>query len=153
MHLEFRQINQDIADAIVAWHYEEPYTFYDQNQDEEDLEEFLNPENWPHGHYSAHDKEGQLVGSFFFEMKGEILTIGLGLRPDLTGRGIGINFINAGIEFAKQKYNPTHLCLSVATFNKRAIKAYQKAGFEKGEVFLQKTNGGEYEFLRMSRPA
>jgi hypothetical protein len=42
----------------------------------------LNPERF----YEAVDDEGSLVGHFYFEQKGEALEIGLGLRPELTGR-------------------------------------------------------------------
>jgi ribosomal-protein-alanine N-acetyltransferase len=43
--------------------------------------------------------------------------------------------------------------LSVATFNQRAINVYRKVGFEDLEVFVNKTNSGQYEFLRMAREA
>ncbi len=142
-------MDQKGAETIVAWHYEEPYTFYDTDQDAEDLEEFLDPENWPDRRYTIHDDEGDLIGFFSFKMRGETLDIGLGLRPDLTGKGMGLEFVKAGMEYGVSRFHPDRFSLAVATFNQRAIRVYLKAGFERGEIFLNKTNGGEFEFLRM----
>jgi hypothetical protein len=41
----------------------------------------------------------------------------------------------------------------VATLNERAIGAYERGGFRRGEVYTHETNGGEYEFLPMWREA
>lgn len=38
------------------------------------------------------------------------------------------------------------ICLSVADFNQRAQKVYEKVGFEKTREFLQGTNGSMYRF-------
>ncbi|WP_226582538.1 hypothetical protein [Halobacillus litoralis] len=38
---------------------------------------------------------------------------------------------------------------AVASFNKRAIQLYEKAGFVKKHSFIQATNGGRYEFTAM----
>lgn len=46
-------------------------------------------------------------------------------------------------------YNQNYLMLAVAKFNQRAVKVYQKLGFKILEEYLQKTNGGEYEFYKM----
>ena len=141
------------AAAITAWHYEGPYAFYDMEQDPEDLAELLDPHSWENRTYAVTDEEGELVGFFCFEQKGEAVEVGLGLRPDRTGKGLGRAFLAAGLAFARETFAPKTFTLSVATFNQRAITLYRQAGFEDGEVFQQETNGGQFAFLRMTRRA
>ncbi len=31
--------------------------------------------------------------------------IGLGMRPDITGNGFGLQFVNAGLAFSEEKYD------------------------------------------------
>ncbi len=75
--------------------------------------------------------------------------IGLGMKPELTGKGMGLDFLKAGLSYAISKYNPKVITLLVATFNERAIKVYKKAGFESVETFNQDINGSRFEFLKM----
>ncbi len=75
--------------------------------------------------------------------------IGLGMRPDLTGKGNGKEFLKATISFIKTEFKPEKITLSVATFNKRAIKLYRKVGFKNVDTIMQETNGSTFEFLKM----
>ena len=139
------------AVAIAQWHYSEPYTFYDLKSDRNDYEEFLNLAKWKRdSKFSVIDDHGELVGLFEFSYKNGVVDIGLGIRPDLTGRGIGLSFFLAGLKFASEKFSPKQFTLSVAAFNARAIKVYEKAGFRIVRTFWNKTNGGIYKFLEMS---
>jgi [ribosomal protein S18]-alanine N-acetyltransferase len=100
------------------------------------------------------DDSDELVGHFSFKLKGDrTLEIGLGLRPDLTGRGFGGSFVEAGLEFAREQFEPEQFVLGVATFNERAIKVYERAGFARVRVYMHVTGGAEWEFLEMARPA
>jgi ribosomal-protein-alanine N-acetyltransferase len=151
MKFAFKPMDEDGAHAIAGWHYEGMYAFYDMEQDLEDLEELLDQRNWDDHYYTVTDDRGDLIGFFSFEQEGEVLVVGLGLKPDLTGRGWGQAIFEAGHDFARNKYRPVTFVLGVATFNQRAIHVYRKAGFEDVEVFMNSTNGGQYEFLRMAR--
>jgi ribosomal-protein-alanine N-acetyltransferase len=150
----FAPLSQGEAEAMAEWHYPEPYSFYDWMADPDDLREVLDP--WLRGeaYWAAKDDMGALVGHFSFKPKEpRVLEIGLGLRPDLTGRGLGGPFLAAGLEFARTRFAPEWFVLSVATFNERAIKVYERAGFVRERVYMHSTSGGEWEFVEMSRPA
>lgn len=150
MDWKFSKMTQAQAEDIAYnWHYEGEYSFYDIQADEEDFQEFIDPEQRGESFFVVEDK-GELMGFFNFNEKGSnIVDIGLGMRPDLTGKGAGLAFIASGVEFAKSSYKPGKLTLSVATFNQRAIKVYKKAGFIERETFMQDTNGSRFEFVRM----
>jgi ribosomal-protein-alanine N-acetyltransferase len=75
------------------------------------------------------------------------------LRPDLTGQGLGVGYLLAGLEFARERFSPRSFTLSVATFNECAIRAYERAGFRRGAVYTHHTNGADYPFLAMAREA
>jgi ribosomal-protein-alanine N-acetyltransferase len=154
MRFIFRQMNEQDARAIAEWHYEGSYAFYDMDQDADDLAELLNPRSWEEKYYAVLDEQGELAGFFDFTKEGKTVEIGLGLRPDLTGkrRGVGLEFVEAGLEFARNKYTASAFRLRVATFNRRAICVYEKAGFRPMRVFMHETNGGEHEFLEMVLP-
>jgi ribosomal-protein-alanine N-acetyltransferase len=79
--------------------------------------------------------------------------VGLGLRPDLTGKGLGHGFLVARLEFARRSFPPEVFRLAVATFNERAIKVYEGVGFVQGWIYRHETNGGVSEFLEMERRA
>jgi [ribosomal protein S18]-alanine N-acetyltransferase len=150
----FRPMNDEEAREISGWRYDPPYDFYDATSDPDDLAELLDPKRRREGaYYAAFDESGSLVGFFQFEEKGQIVEVGLGLRPDLTGRKLGLGFMLAGLEFARRHFSPTGFRLSVATFNERAILVYERAGFRRGEVFMHHTNGGDHRFLLMTREA
>lgn len=149
MKFEISKMKQSDAVEISKWHYEGMYSFYDFSQDEEDLRELLDPDNWNSLYYSVHDEFGALVGFFSFYEKGEDIEVGLGLRPDLTGKGYGVTFLESGMAFAISKFKPKSISVSVAKFNERAIKVYKNAGFEVISSFKNFTNGAWYDFLHM----
>ncbi|MGH3132877.1 MAG: GNAT family N-acetyltransferase [Gaiellaceae bacterium] len=146
-------MTQDEAETIAGWSYEPPYDFYDAHADEADRVELLTAGGRGDRYFSARDARGELVGSFVFEREGDVVIIGLGLRPDLTGRGLGSSFVEAGVDFARERFAPRRLSLSVADFNVRAITVYERAGFVRTRSFLHETNGGTFSFVEMQRPA
>ncbi len=151
MHFCLAPMNEVYARAIAGWHYDGIYAFYDMDQDQEDLAELLSPASWAEHYYAVLDGD-ELVGFFCFEREDNAVVIGLGLRPDCTGKGLGLSFMQAGLDFAGQRYHRAEFRLTVATFNQRAIRLYERLGFEAAGTFMNETNGGQYEFLRMVKP-
>lgn len=66
------------------------------------------------------------------------LDICLGVRPDLTGHGHGAEYVNAVIDFAYSTYAPDRLRVTIAAFNRRALRVWENAGFQ----VIQKFRGG-----------
>ena len=162
MHFAFRPLTEDDARVMTAWRYPGPYAFYDL--DAADLAEVL--AELP-DYLAAADEIGNLAG-FFSSGPGaqvpgghraglyppDALDIGLGLRPDLVGRGLGPAFVAAGLAHLRDNLSPPpeRFRLSVATFTARAIRAYARAGFRSGPRFLSPVRGVETEFLLMLTP-
>ncbi len=151
MRYIFRPMSGQAAYAIACWRYEDVYSFYNAESDPDDLAELLDLHNWPDHYYEAVNAQDDLIGFIYLKRDGLVVEIGLGLRPDLTGRGLGLQFLLDALDFAAQRDAPASFRLLVATFNQRAIRVYTKAGFQPDGVVMQRTNGGEYEFLRMVR--
>jgi [ribosomal protein S18]-alanine N-acetyltransferase len=150
----FAPLSQDEAEAIAEWRYPDPYSFYDWTADPDDLRELLDPALRGDAYWAATDDAGSLVGYFSFKAKEEqTLELGLGLQPDLTGQGLGGAFLAAGLDFGRARFRPKRFVLSVATFNERAITVYERAGFARDRIYMHWTNGAEWEFVEMSRPA
>lgn len=137
------------AHAIAAWRYPAAYAFYDADADPAELAELLDPAGWGVRWFAVDDDE--LVGLFVFKLQDGQAEVGLGLRPDLTGRGLGLPFVQAGLRFAEQALGATSFTLAVAAFNERAITVYERAGFVAGEHYLHATNGALHDFVRMTR--
>lgn len=150
MIFKFQKLSQKNA-LIIAdeWKYEGIYAFYDMSEDIEDYKEFVNEElRNKHDFYEA--KIGnELVGYFCITIIDNMLEIGLGLKPSMCGKGIGKEFLTQILIFIKDNYTYEKLTMAVATFNKRAIKVYHACGFKDNGVYMQKTNGGIYEFLNL----
>ena len=145
-------MGEDEARQIAAWRYEPPYSFCDADADADDLALLLGKESRDGRYFSAFS-DGALVGFFEFKSDGDDVIIGLGLRPDLTGRGLGLPFVEVGMAFSREHFRPSRFRLSVATFNERAIRVYQRAGFLPSRTYDHETNGGVHPFLEMTRPA
>jgi [ribosomal protein S18]-alanine N-acetyltransferase len=76
------------ARAVAAWRYPGEYSFYDADADAGDLAELLNPAGWGHRYFAADEEtRRELAGLLAVKLSGRVAKIGLGLRPDLTGRG------------------------------------------------------------------
>ncbi len=145
----FRAMTQTDAEQIARWHYPEPFSFYDASADANDLAELLDPALRGDDYASVEDEAGELVGFFQFKLRPEAIEVGLGLRPDLTGRGLGRSFLEAGLRELRSRFGPSRIVLAVATFNQRAITVYERAGFASVRTYLHSTNGGEWEFVEM----
>lgn len=149
MKYHFVPMNAAYAHTIVdAWKYENEYSIYDYSNEAEHI---LDVDSWGKGLFAILNPDGELVGELSIEIidaqdqytdyqeyENEALVnqrqlwVGFGLRPDLVGRGSGAEFVTACVDYAvKQcRYRGEFARLGVATFNQRAIRAYEKAGFQ-----------------------
>ncbi len=133
----FRPLVRAQAEDIVSWRYPEPYVLYNVPADRsaEIVEAMLQP----HFHYySVHDAKGELIAFRCFgpdaqvvggDYSAEALDMGGGLRPDFTGRGLGGAVLGAAIDFAIQMFQPSRVRATVASFNHRALRVCQRAGY------------------------
>ena len=154
MIFSFQQMKQEEAKEIADnWKYSGQYSFYDTTADEEDYREFTDPVKRGNGYFSCY-VDNKLAAYYSVNIVEESKAeVGLGLKPGLTGKGYGLNFVNNVMAHISSRHSVTVFMLSVASFNQRAIKVYKKAGFKEAEIFTQNTNGGSYEFLRMVKCA
>lgn len=157
--MELSIIDMKIEDAkeISRWTYEEPYSLYSMDGSNDTIEELMD------GSYYTVLNGKNIIGYYCYGKSAQVpggrteglynntdaLDIGLGLRPDLTGKGIGGEFVLKGIEFGINKYKPSMVRLTVAAFNKRAISVYKKVGFEIETSFVNKRNEEERQFTIM----
>ncbi|HWS80397.1 MAG TPA: hypothetical protein VN178_05180 [Rubrobacter sp.] len=95
MRFALKQITPSDARTISCWRYEEPYSIYDG--DPTSVDAILQPRS---SYHSVHDESGDLAGYFCFGEDAQVasgkrlglvetepaLDVGLGMRPDLTGR-------------------------------------------------------------------
>lgn len=79
--------------------------------------------------------------------------LSLYLRPDLTGQGLGEEFVSECANYATSHYELTkHIIkLAVALFSQRAIKVYQRAGFVETTRTVRDTPIGKVDFIEMER--
>lgn len=149
---EFQRMTQREAEEIAyTWKYDGVFSFYDMTADEEDLLEFIDGSKRGEHVFSSYVK-GKLTGFLTLDFVEGNIDIGLGLKPDWTGKGNGRGFLQSALSFIHSRYTFHALSLSVASFNQRAISLYSHMGFVRNGTFLQETNGGEYEFIRMILP-
>ncbi len=151
----FRPLRWRDVPAIGAWRYEPPYDCYNLGYTYVFLAVLNSRLRGAVGveFYGVWSDADELVGMFTFTRRGKVITLGLAMRPDLTGKGNGLEFVRAGMAFAKRRFAPTSFRLEVRTFNQRAIKVYERAGFMPGKTFSKLTGHGVQEFLEMKRDA
>ena len=122
------------AREIVGWHYEPPYDLYDLGTDDVDqvVEDLLDPSNAYHAILTA---AGELVAFCCFGPDGQVpggnygqeaLDLGLGVRPDLTGRGQGTSYVRTVLAFAQRKFAPPGYRVTIAEFNARAQRVWAR---------------------------
>ncbi|MHB8576281.1 MAG: GNAT family N-acetyltransferase [Dehalococcoidia bacterium] len=140
MQLHFDSMTEAAAEQIGAWCYEPPYDLY--NLGTSVVAALLAPAN---RYFAAVDHESQVIGFCCFGLEGRVpggaydddslLDVGVGLRPDLTGRRLGPQYLVAVLAFGMARYAPIGFRATVAAFNKRSIRACEKAGFKASDAF------------------
>jgi [ribosomal protein S18]-alanine N-acetyltransferase len=143
-HLLVAPMTAADARAILTWRYPEPYAFYSMASEDvaAELPYFLDPANAFH---RVGDEQGTLVGFCSFGEDAQVpggdytlpaLDIGLGMHPDLTGQGNGAAFLAAILAFANQHFAPERLRATVAVFNRRSQRMFERQGFQVVQRFM-----------------
>jgi [ribosomal protein S18]-alanine N-acetyltransferase len=141
-------LTDEHAAAIGEWRYEFPYEWYDTSADPRRVDLFAQPAR-REGLRAVIGDSGDLVGFFNFVREGDEVRIGLGMRPDLTGRGLAQPFIQAGLDYARTEWEPKRFRLWFAWWNERALRAYRRAGFRA----VAEHEARRSRFVEMERPA
>jgi len=170
MKFSFIPMTDYYAHQIVEhWKYPGEYAIYDYINEADHM---LDSDGWANGIFAVLDEGEELIAELsieFFDESGQYtnyldfgdetlintrqLWIGFGLRPDLVGQGNGAGFVTACLEFALARfpYHGKYAHLGVAEFNQRAIRAYQKAGFQIYDRVVGEIAGQQFDCVYMQK--
>ncbi|HEY7340705.1 MAG TPA: GNAT family protein [Ktedonobacterales bacterium] len=167
MDVTFQPITPKLAHELAAWRYPAPYDTYDIGDEAAALAEMLDSRSPWFVTFETEDEDGAPLGYCCFGTAAEVgwegesrlwtmddrtLSVGLGLRPDLTGQRLGLPFFAAVLAFAAERFRPTAFRLFVLPFNQRAIRVYERAGFRHvGTLDAPDSGSDAHLFLEMRR--
>jgi ribosomal-protein-alanine N-acetyltransferase len=138
------------AADIVTWCYPAPYDTNDMTGAKADF--LADPAS---GFFALTDETG-LIGFRSFGPDGQVpgwtydgsaLDTGGGLRPELTGRGLGRKAIATGLDFGQRRFGPPAFRVTIASYNLRAQRVVEALGFRNVGSFLAASTGQSYEVL------
>lgn len=136
------------AAEIVTWQYPAPYDRYDMTSIDPAV--LARPDS---GFFAVTDAAG-LIGFRSFGADGQVpggdyddsaLDTGGGLRPDLTGHGLGREAVRTGLGFGQRLLRPAAFRVTIAAFNIRAQRVVTSLGFCRVASF--RAPAGRYEIL------
>jgi ribosomal-protein-alanine N-acetyltransferase len=138
------------AAEIITWRYPVPYDCYDMTGADP---AFLTSSA---SGYCALVDGARLIGFRSFGTDGQVpgwdydssaLDTGGGLRPALTGNGLGREAIQTGLDFGRRQFSPAAYRVTVATFNIRAHRVVGALGLRNIGSFRASADGRSYEIL------
>ncbi len=151
MSFVFRPLEATDVYVIAGWRYVSPYDIYNLNPpDQAGVQLFLDT------YYGLTEEGEELVAFCCFGAEGQVpggdysppaLDIGMGVRPDLTGQGQGLVYVRAILDFARQTFQPALFRVTVAEFNQRALRVWEKASFRPGQTFRRDLDGLPFVLL------
>ncbi len=135
---KLEEMTEEYANIINTWRYGPPYEAYSFDGDIDDFEQIMS------GYYFAVVEKEEVVGFFCLGPAAQKITdeneyifedesytdIAFGLRPDLTGKGLGNAFLETCINEAKRFFPEDGVRLCVMKNNTRAVNLYRKHGFK-----------------------
>ena len=147
--ITYHKTTEEEKYAIAEGRYIGDYAIYNGAPYEEQKKRgvgFANPRN---NFYSFYD--GTVLIGFInlYEEKTGVF-FGIGANPDCCGRGYGQLMTKTACENSRSLFPGKPLYLEVRTWNTRAVRCYEKAGFHiVGEPIRQTTSAGEGVFYHM----
>ena len=149
MELFFTPLAKEDASEMIGWRYKSPYDVYNL-ADTDTIEYLINPKNQ---FYAFKDEQGKLIGYCSFGLDGQVpggdyradaLDIGMGINPEFVGRGFGARYASLVLNIAKEKFSATQCRVTIAKFNHRAQKVWEKVGFQPVQEFTFEVTGIEF---------
>lgn len=132
MLFSIRGLTQADMLEISGWRYAAPYNVYDESAAGLDASLYR----------ALVDKAGTLAGVFCWGPEGRVgpaaelyasdpapLDFGMGLRPELTGKGLGQLAAHQALQWLRDAFAPPSFRLAVLHWNLRAQKVYARLGF------------------------
>lgn len=150
--LKATEMTEDYAELISQWRYPAPYESYSMKANQEEIDQLMNGL-----HAAVLDEAGVLTGFLAFGWAAQVRgaasesiyedesfsDIALGLKPELCGRGLGIELVQCAISFIKALFPEDGVRLTVRADNPRAVRVYRRAGFREAETFTHE-DGANY---------
>lgn len=148
--LELKQMKIKEAQLICEWKYPKEYSIYDMpsySLMESKGIALAKPKNLKN-YYVFYDGD-TLIGFINLLNEEKLVFLGIGVAPVHCSRGYGQQTLKQAIELSSELYGDKKIYLEVRTWNKRAVRCYEKAGFTIINTFQQETYAGKGEFYRM----
>lgn len=141
------------AGQVVTWRYPPPYDSNDMTGADPDF--LADPVSGFHAlvqgdeliGFRSFGPDGQVPGGPYpgSTLAGEsVLDTGGGLRPDLTGLGLGRAAIATGLAFGVRAYRPGAFRVTIAAYNARAHRVVEALGFRRTAEFTASNGGRVY---------
>jgi [ribosomal protein S18]-alanine N-acetyltransferase len=139
---EIRPLTEADALEVIGWRYDGPYAAYDPPPGA--LQSLTDPSN---RFFAVDGDTCRLVGFCCLGAHAKIpgcgcdtdepgvIDVGVGLRPDMTGRGLGRAFVAAIVHFAAERFTPTRLRAAIVESNRRSIRVFEASGFDLARRF------------------
>ena len=140
--------------TIASWRYPRPYHGYDIDGPQM-LRDILNRDN----HFMALTINDGLMGFCIYGPDGRVpgydydesaVDIGIGIRPDLTGKGNGTIYVGAVVTAVVTACAGRPLRVTIASWNRRSTKVWMANRFVASDSFVT-TDGRPFDIL--IRPA
>lgn len=151
-----RPLSEENAREIATWRYDQPYNLYDLSQ--ENIQGLLDPEFRYHQvldsggkliGYCCYGLDARVPGGEYRLVEPEVLDLGVGLKPSLTGKGLGVLFVQSVLDYGALTYQPQLFRATIAGFNQRSLRTFQNLGFKIQNSFIREL--ADTEFFQLDR--
>jgi RimJ/RimL family protein N-acetyltransferase len=151
--ITFTPLDEPTAIEIVSWRYDPPYDIYNIEDLDAAILYAIDPQN---RFFAMRDATDKLVGFCSFGQDGQVpggnydleaLDIGMGIHPDLTGLGHGTGYVAAVLNFAREEFAMELMRVTIAAFNLRAQRVWEKNGFRPVQAFKRALDDRDFVVL------
>lgn len=153
--LTVRPLQRQDAEAIALWRYDGVWSIYDARPGDPLLSAGA-------GYLAVVDDAGSLVGFLCTGAEARvpglaaqegIVDVGVGMRPDLVGRGLGGAFGAAVLGHIRDLCGDRPLRAVVQSWNERSLRLCQRLGFGVVGIHRCEQDGREVSYTILVRPS